>query len=65
MEMIIAKVVKDFGTAKTKDGKRKYGFSPVVGSRRRFRKDDFELLKKDGLVRAEGKKKPLKSIPTE
>lgn len=52
--MIIAKVVKDFREAKNKDGKRLIGFTPKVGTQRRFNKQDFEILNKLGLVEEVG-----------
>lgn len=49
--MIIAKVVKDFGEAKDKKtGKRLFGWDPAVGSTKRWRKEDFDIVKAHGLV---------------
>lgn len=51
MEMIIAKVVKDFGEAKDKKtGKRLFGWDPPVGSVKRFKKEDYDIVKAHGLV---------------
>lgn len=51
MEMIIAKIVKDFSEAKDKkSGKRLFGWDPPVGSVKRWRKEDFDIVAAHGLV---------------